>query len=364
VIVSSIDRGQVFASYVDVGADYRLEATAIGPLADSLDPAAVAGVEAVAPGILDPAAAFASVENQQTTIYLEAVEPLAYAEVTAGSSADPRWPSAFLDEPAGAGLGTEENPIPAILSARLPVGSANLAPGDTFRMVVSGKAMTFRVVQRRASFPGIGGPASFAVVPLNWVHVAFEDRPLHPTAMWLRGPKVVAAPLAARIAAQAASVRVISRYDVYSRLHDAPLRAAIASGYGLALLVAAMYMALAIIGAVVLSAARRTQDLAYLRTMGVSAPQALALTIVEHAPPIVLALLPGVALGIGVAFLLEPGLRLTALVGASGVPLFIDWPTLGLMVAVLIVVVAAAVAAGTWVSRRARLVDALRMGED
>jgi putative ABC transport system permease protein len=364
VIVSSIDRGQVFASYLDVGADYRLEATAIGPLAGSLDPAAVAGVAVVAPGILDPAAAFVSDESQQATIYLEAVEPRAYEEVAAGSSADPSWPSAFLDAPSGAALGTDQNPIPAILSAVLPVGIANLAPGDMFRMSVSGKMMTFQLVQRRASFPGIGEPASFAVVPLNWVHAAFGDRPLHPSVMWLRASREAAGPLAARIAEQAASVRIVSRYDAYARLHDAPLRAAIANGYGLALLVAAMYLALAIIGAVVLSAARRTQDLAYLRTMGVTAAQALALTIVEHAPPILLALLPGVALGIGVAFLLEPGLRLTALVGTSGVPLFVDWSTLALMVAVLIVVVAAAVAAGTWVSRRARLVDALRMSED
>jgi putative ABC transport system permease protein len=364
VIVSSIDRGQVFASYLDVGADYRLEATAIGPIADSLDPAAVPGVVAVAPGILDPAAAFASLDYQQATIYLEAVEPRAYDEVTHGSSADPRWPSAFLDEPAGAGLGTEENPIPAILSPRLPVGSAKLTAGDMFRMSVSGKTMTFQIVQRRASFPGLGEPASFAVVPFNWVHAAFADQPLHPSVMWLRAPKEAAEPLAARIAEQAASVRIVSRYDVYARLHDAPLRAAIATGYELALLVAATYMALAIIGAVVLSAARRTQDLAYLRTMGVSAPQALALTVVEHAPPVLLALLPGVALGIGVAFLLEPGLRLTALVGTSGVPLFVDWSTLALLVAVLMVVVAAAVAAGSWLSRRARLVDALRIGED
>jgi putative ABC transport system permease protein len=124
-------------------------------------------------------------------------------------------------------------------------------------------------------------------------------------------------------------------------------------------------MALTIIGALVLSAARRTRDLAYLRALGVTAPQALALTIVEHGPPVLLALIPGVALGIGVAILVEPGLGLATFVGTSaGVPLFVDWAALALIVAALIGVVAVAVAAGTWVSRRARVVDALRIGDD
>ena len=161
------------------------------------------------------------------------------------------------------------------------------------------------------------------------------------------------------------SARIVSRYRAYAALHDAPLGALVANGFRLALVIAACYMALTIIGALVLSAARRSRDLAYLRTLGVSARQALALTIVEHAPPVVLALVPGVALGVGVAILCAPGLGLDTFVGISGdVPLFFDWPALALLVVALIGVAAAAVMAGTWLSRRARLVDALRIGED
>lgn len=363
VIVSSIDRGQVVASYLAVGADYRLERTAIGALAPSLNPAAIHGVEAVAPGIVDATADFTSVANQRATVYLEAVDPKAYEEVAAGSPADPSWPSAFLTEPMGAGLGTEQNPIPAILSSRLPAGSADLAWGDLFRIVVLGHDVTFRIVEQRVSFPGIGGQAAFAVVPFSWVQAALGSPPQPPSVMWLRASDDVAGPLAAAIAAAGGSTHMVSRYDAYAAVHDAPLGAAIATGYRVALLVAAGYMALAVIGAVVLSAARRDQDHAYLRTLGVTAPQALALTFMEHAPPVLLALVPGVALGIGVALLLEPGLGLAAFVGTSGLPLFVDWGALSLMVAALIGVVVAAVTGGTWLSRRARLVDALRIGE-
>lgn len=364
VVVTSIDQGQVVTSYLTVGADFRVEKVGIGALAPSHDPATLPGIEAVASGIIDKSAPFASFAGQRASLYLDAVDPRPYADVAAGSAAEPGWPSAFLARPTGAGLGTEKNPIPAILSPQLPSGSADLALGDTFQIRVRDQRMTFRAVERRSTFAGIGDPAYFAIVPFNWVQAAFTDGVLPPSVMWLRAPREAAARLAANFPEAAGAARILSRYDAYAALHDAPLVAAISNGYALALLVAAGYMALAIIGAVVLSAARRTQDLAYLRTLGVSVPQALALTIVEHGPPVLLALVPGVALGIGVAFLIAPGLGLEPFVGMSGLPLFVDWSTVAVMGAALVGVVAVAVIAGTWLSRRARLVDALRIGED
>jgi putative ABC transport system permease protein len=128
--------------------------------------------------------------------------------------------------------------------------------------------------------------------------------------------------------------------------------------------VAAIYMALAIVGAMVLSAAGRTRDLAYLRTLGVTARQALGLTVMEHGPPVVLALIPGVVLGVAIAILVEPGLKLSTFVGTSGVPLYVDWLAMAAMAGALIAVVALSVALGTWLARRARPTDALRIGDD
>jgi putative ABC transport system permease protein len=364
VITSSVDQGQVVASYLDVGADYRIEKVGIGGLEPSVDPAAIPRVEAVAPGVVESSALFESTPNQRVSIDMVAVDPQAYGEVLAGSPVDPRWPTEFLAEPAGTGLGTEQNPIPAILSTGLPVGSANLAPGDTFHLAVVGQLMTFRLVQQRASFLGIGEGAPFAVVPFNWVQAASANHRLAPSVMWLRAPADVAARLTAMVADETGSARIVSRYHAYAALHDAPLGALVVTGYRLALVLAAIYMALTIIGALILSAARRSQDLAYLRTLGVTRGQALALTFAEHAPPVLLALVPGVALGIGIAILCEPGLGLATFVGIKGaVPLSVDWPALALMAIALIAVAATAIAAGTWLSRRARLVDALRIDE-
>jgi putative ABC transport system permease protein len=366
VVASSLDHGQVVASYLNVGADYRVEKIEIGGLATVLDPKKVAGVAAVAPGLVDPLAAFTGAPNQRASIHLEAIDPATYDEVTAGTPADPQWPAVFLADPAttGAGLGTAGNPIPAILSSRLPVGSAELAPGDTFGMLVEGRPLTFQLVERRDDFPGIGPVGSFAVVPFDWIQVAFGTRLVSPSVLWLRAPGGLAGPLMAQISGVGEAARVVSRYDAYDALHGAPFGAAIVSGYGAALVTAAIYMAMTIIGAVILSGARRTRDLAFLRTLGVTDVQRLALTVMEHAPPAVLAIVPGVALGIGIAVLCAPGLGLDTFVGATGVPLYIDVSALAITVAALVGVVAVAVAAGTWLSSRARMADALRIGDD
>ncbi len=362
VIESSIDRGQVAASYLEVGADYRLEAIGVGGLPASLDPGTISGVQAVASASVDSTATFVS-GYQQATIELDALDAPAYATVTAGTAADPAWPSAFLAPPSGAGIGTAANPIPAIVSLQFLPSIANLGPGDTFTVMVARQPLTLRLVERRAGFPGLGGAANFAIVPLDWMSATAPAASLAPTVMWLRASSDAAAPLATMASATAGRIRIVSRQDAYGLLHDAPLGTSVADGFGAALIVAVLYLAVTLVGAVIMSAARRTRDLAYLRTLGVSTRQALALTAVEHAPPVLLALVPGVLLGVGVAILVGPGLGLADFVGAQGLPIYVDWPALALVVVALSVVVLVAIAGGAWLAGRARLVSALRIEE-
>lgn len=364
VVVSSLDRGQLAASYLDVGADYRVQAVGLGALVPSSDPAGVPGVAAVAPGLVDSFAGFSTRPTQRSSIYQEIVDARAYEAVTSGTPVNPAWPSAFVAEPTGTGIGSDDNPIPAILSEERPYGSAPIELGDTFHMLVRGESMTFRLVEQRTGFPGIVDGTAFAIVPFDWVQAARGTRLLAPTIMWIRAPADAAGPIAADFPATRGVVHIVSRHDAYAALRDAPLSAAVALGYALALVIGVAYMALTIVGALILSAADRTRDLAYLRTLGVSGPQTLMLTVMEHAPPVLLAVVPGVVLGIGVAILCESGLGLATFVGAKGVPLFVDWPALVLIVVALVGVVAVAIAAATWLSRRTRLVNALRIGED
>jgi hypothetical protein len=261
-------------------------------------------------------------------------------------------------------VGTAERPIPAVLSERVPTGTPNLGPGDTFQMTYGGDELTFRVAERRSTFPGIGIERPFAIVPLDWLRAA-TGRLLPPSVLWLRAPDDVSGRLAETVAAAPGLSRIVSRYETLAIHTEAPFSEAIVVGYWLALGIAAAYMVLTVIGALVLSAERRTRDLAYLRPLGFTARQALGLAFMEHAPPLILALLPGVGLGIGVAILCVPGLGLAAFVGATAdVPLFVDWAALVVLAGALIAVMAVAVLSGTWLAGRARLTDALRYGEN
>ncbi|HEX2626686.1 MAG TPA: FtsX-like permease family protein [Candidatus Limnocylindrales bacterium] len=363
VVGTSIDRGQVAASYLDIGADYRLDNALGGVLPPSLDVARVDGVQAAAAGLIDSGARIGTtIGNGGGAIYLEVIDSAAYAAVGAGTAADPAWPSDYTAPFSPDGIGTAANPIPAILSTKLPTGIGQLPPGTTFQMEAARTIMTFRVVARRATFAGIDLRAPWAVVPLDQVKAA-AGHFVAPTSYWVRGGDSVGAALAAAVEANHGNARVIARSDTYSRLHDAPLVRALSIGYALAVVLAAAYMAFTIIGSMVLSAARRTRDHAFLRTLGVSSGQRMALTLMEHAPPVLLGLLPGVALGVAIAILVEPGLGLINFVGGQQVPLFIDWPGLGVMIAALVATVVIAVAGGSWLASRARVADALRIGE-
>jgi len=362
VVATSLDRGQLAASYQEVGADYRIENALGGVLAPDLDPMRVAGVSAVAPSLFDPSARFSVSTIDTSTITFNAVDPDLYTAVTVGTAADPQWPDAFLVPPGGRDIGTESNPIPAILSTRLPAGSGSLPVGATFAARVTGTRLVFQVAERRPTFPGIDERQTFVVAPFEWVR-AGAGRFLSPTILWVRGAADARSGIDAEIARARATVRVITREAAYVRLHDTPLVAAIGQGYAVALLIALGYMGFAIVGAMVLSSARRTRDLAFLRTLGVSAAQSLALTAVEYAPPVLLGILPGVALGIGIAALVAPGLELSQFAGGDPVPLAVDWPALLAIGGGVACSVGLAIVVGTWLSRRARMTDALRIGE-
>jgi putative ABC transport system permease protein len=362
VVSTSLDRGQVAASYLEVGADYRLVNALGGVLPPSLDPAKVPGIEAAASGIIDTSAPFATGAYQGRTIYLETIDPAPYAAVAGGTAADPDWPADFTAPFAAEGLGTPANPIPAIVSTRLPTGSSNLPPGTTFTMEAARTNMTFRVVERRDTFAGVDPRLPFAIVPFDQVKAA-AGHFVTPELFWLRGRPGLVDALNAAVDEHRGNARIVAREDAYANLHDAPLVRVIATGYALSVVLAGLYMAFTIVGSMVLSAARRTRDHAFLRTLGVSSAQRMALTLMEHAPPVLLGLLPGVLLGVGIAMLVEPGLGLATFVGNVHVPLFVDWAGLGVMIAALVATVAVAVLGGSWLASRARVADALRIGE-
>jgi putative ABC transport system permease protein len=127
---------------------------------------------------------------------------------------------------------------------------------------------------------------------------------------------------------------------------------------------AGAYAALVIVLALLLTARSRLRDLAVLRALGLSRRQAVSVTAAELAPPFLVAVLLGTALGFGVARLVEPGLDLAALAARGReVAVRLDLLAPLLLVVALLLVSAVAVWATAAVMRRTSLSRVLRMGE-
>jgi putative ABC transport system permease protein len=363
VVTSTVDRGQLVASWDNLGADYTIGRVGGGAVANLVDPAEVPGVEAVAGAWVDTRARFASTPNQRSTILVYAIEPDAYLDVTAGSPLDLALPDELRS--AERPLGTPESPIPAIVSRRLPPASEPVNRGGTFTAEIAGQEMTFVDVQERTDFPALDEGIPFVIASLDQLQAAYRNQTLYANRLLVRGPASVEDDLRAHMSSRLALGQLASRHAAYRALQEAPLVSGVVVGFRAALVVAAGYTALATMAALTLSAAARTRDLAFLRTLGLSARQALGLTVMEHGPPILIALVPGVALGVLVAMLLAPALGLSAFAGAERqVALTVDWSAVALMSGALLVVVAGAIAVSTWMARRANAADALRIGDD
>ena len=129
------------------------------------------------------------------------------------------------------------------------------------------------------------------------------------------------------------------------------------------LAVAVAYAVLALLLAPLLSARSRVRDVAYLRALGLSRRDVLRLAVVELGLPVAVALVLGILLGVALAYLVEPGLDLSAL--AAGEPAGLRPAVLGpaLLIAVLVLVTLAVTVLVAAAAGRVSLSRALRMGE-
>jgi len=362
VVEASLVRSQTLVSWQDVGADYRIDGLAPGA---SIRPAVerMPGVGALANGLIVPDSTLSTDPVHRSRMLVEAVDPLGYDAILAGSPVPTSLASTLRDWPTDAGAGSSGSPIPAILSTALPPARADLAMGEAFVLTMRGQTLHFRVAGRSDAFPGVAAGVPFVIVPLPSVLAGWHGTPPSATSLFVGGDGSLGPGLLSEVGPTHAAL-VTSRYARFDALHDAPLVGAAVGGFGAALLVAAAYMALAIVTVVALEARRRSREMAFLRTIGLSGRQVGLLTVVEQGTPVILALLLGVAVGLALAWLVTPGLDLAAFSGTSGeVTIEVAWPPIALVALLVLTVVAVVVAASSWVAGRRDVGPALRIGE-
>jgi putative ABC transport system permease protein len=361
VLLTSLEGSQTAVATQDVGADYRITAVAGGPLDPSLDPRSVPGVEAVAAGLVVPdAGQSTSTRSQTTTVVALAVEPGAYDDVLAGTAGVPALAPWFFGAPIAPDAGSDADPIPAVVSSRPP----GLAANTTFHLVLRGRRMAFRVVGRIDGFPGIPRTTPFVITSYRSVAAGWQGNPIAPEVLFVRAPASAAGALQ-DLLGEGGSATVVSRYERFEALRATPLVGAVSGGFAVALALAAVYAGLAVMAVVLLHAQRHAREAAFLRTLGVSGRQVLGLTVIEQGVPLVIALMLGIALGVGLASLLQPGIDLASFSSPDAtVALAVDPISIAAVAGTIAIVVVLAIALSTWLARRLDIGRALRIGED
>jgi predicted lysophospholipase L1 biosynthesis ABC-type transport system permease subunit len=285
--------------------------------------------------------------------------------VTAGTPVAPAWPDAFTEEQGTeARPGTTANPIPAIVSRELASSTTtDFGVGDTFELGFTARFATFRVVELRDTFPTQDAGSAFIVVPRDRLRAALVDRPLPSTSLFVRAPDAAADELRAAIGDTRGAVRLESRVEQLAALRARPLVEAVAVGFVISLAIAVAFAAIAVVVAMLLSGTARARETAHLRTMGLGRGDILGVTVMEHAPPVLVAMAAGLALGIGVAWVVLPGLGLAAFTGSAADPaLAVEIEQLVLLGVVLVAIVAIGVLLAAWSQRRADPARAVREG--
>ncbi|MCU0506481.1 MAG: hypothetical protein MUE82_12065 [Chloroflexi bacterium] len=376
VVLVTLDRAADASAWHDVGAPFRITALASGstgtrsgiPIAlpADFDPAALPGAEAVAEGSLASTPFF----PRGARLDLLAIEAAAYADLAAGTPAEPSFPADLLASPAdlaagaapggsagastGARLGTNAAPLPAIVSSALAEGIESLTPGRTFQMIVGGGPITLRVVEVRDDFPTLTPGGRFAIVDIGQLRDAVSDDAARATVAFVRAPDDAADAIRSAAADVSSDLAVTGRAEVAGETRGTPLMEAVVAGLALAVLVAALYAALAVSCALALSASARAVEIAHLRTLGLSRAQSAWLVVAEHGPTVAVAFVVGVALGVGLYVVVGPALGTDAIVGSAVVvPLAVEPLHLLGILAAVVAIVAVGMAIAAAIQRRA-----------
>lgn len=352
--LAHLERASEAASWQEVGAPYRVDAQ-IGSLPAAVDPARL-------PGVTASAALFRTqvpIGTRNLRIQLIAVDLAAFQRLIAGSPADLAPPAEMLAASPADGV------VPLLVSPALVERSDGAKLGQQIEIVVEGYHFQVRPIATRVTFPTLPVDALFAVASREQLQAIQPDARLSPVTLFLDAPATPASETAIRAAVTAiAAGATIQGRTVFARaFSESPVTAAIVAGIAIAATVVALYAALAVTAALALAGAARSSEVAHLRMIGLSRRDALGLAIVEHGPTVLLAFIAGVALGLGLFILLQPGLGLDALVGSElDVPVSADPGQLALIGLGILGIATVGIGLAAWMQRRGIAVAALRRG--
>nr|WP_274636813.1 FtsX-like permease family protein [Microbacterium bovistercoris] len=350
VFTATVAAGVTATARGQVGADVNLTATGIDAAAqDRLR--ALDGVDAIAPVYADPRVV-ASLPGHWVSVTVYAIDPAELARVQQGVPGALPLPAA-LSEPSGSAGG---DAVPAVFSDVLAgeVGDATLTIQDipidrvaTTSTVPFGADARWIAVDRDRAAPLIG-----------------PDHTTHTVLLRLDADADTAAVAGAARQIAGAGAATVTPAQVEQGLEADPALQAMRTALVAALAAAAILLVCAIAMTLLRTAGVRGRMLGLLAAVGYPRRRALPLVVWELAPPLLVALVVGLAAGFALPPLLIPAVDLTPFVGGSiqPAPVVQGWMpgavALGfVLVGALAVLIAAAIAARATASATLRRVD-------
>jgi putative ABC transport system permease protein len=303
MIATSVTDSQVAASWQQAGADAILAA----PPGQGFTPAVQSQISSV-PGVTSTAAAVVqdgttAAGSDLTVVF---VDPARYAAVT-GQDPGPRFPVSALSggtQPEGTQGAQAVVPAAATSAAAQLVGTAPAA------LSVGASTITVRLAGRIGGVPGVPGTTT-VVLPME-----AAGSSLSPSLLLVAGSRLDAARLSAVVRGGLPGASVTFRAAALAALTAAPVPRAAHTAIIEAMAAAAGFGVLILLLSLLLTARTRELTLARLATMGLRRWQAQLLLATETLPPIVAAVIGGVACAWLLAPLVGPSLNLA---GVSGV---------------------------------------------
>lgn len=359
---TSIESGQIASSWQEVGGDYAVKGfddhVAL-PVSIDFDTLAPDAPTAMGWSIPDGVAIRTGAQN---SVYVLAVEATKYQDLTRGTAGDIDLPSFLLNAPTD-DLGSEDNPLPVIVADTWS-GGFELVEGDTLVLNLGTRRLSAVVGQTRSTYPDVPSGRPFVVLDLDQLNAAVDVDP-QPTVAYLAAPAGDGSEMSERLAAQAPSARLISRYEYLAEVGGDPFIAWADLGLGIVFWAATVFAVVSAVSALSITAATRRRDLAYLSTTGLNGRQALVVTLLEHLPAVVVGTIAGVGTGILAALALEPAIDLGSFTGGL-VPsqIVINSPALVTIAVLMIGVLTAAVVMFVLLNRGRETGSVLRAGDE
>jgi putative ABC transport system permease protein len=352
---AAVTRGQVAASWRQVGADAIGEAPAGSSITPALQHqiASVPGVTRTVGGVVYPG----SLPANGSVLTAVFVSPAAYAAVVDEAPGKP-FPLAAL---SGKNAGQPGAIVPAVATHAatqlVGSGSTQFAPSTTNP---AANNMTIRVAGRITGVPGLGLGGDVAVMPLQ----ALGPDPPEPSLMLVAGPHLDGPRLTAVVRRGLPGGSVTLRATALAALAGAPVPGAAKVTLAQAAATAAGFGALVLVLSLVLGARTRDLTLARLATMGLRRWQAQLLLAAEALPQVVAAAIGGIACAWALAPLVGRSIDLSVFTGPGpSVVVAADPVALVTSAAGLILAALLALAAQAAITYRRGSTSALRIAE-